>query len=221
MKQKRGHILTFSAPSHIPDVYNLAIIRFLTSAFCSSDHSHSFPITRYSNKHPTSTFNIHFIYNIPISTFNAPLIDQLSRYRPLLRIQQSKMHFHISFLIAALPLISGAPTNTQRRQIDTLLGLGTSSSPLASASDLSGLGSLLGGSTGTDTTSGLGSLESGLSSLGSLGSGTGTSSGLASLESEISSLMGGTGTLTGASASSSEDALSSLLSGLARKEKKV
>ncbi|KAF7896780.1 uncharacterized protein EAF01_009183 [Botrytis porri] len=129
------------------------------------------------------------------------------------------MHFHISLIIAVLPLISGAPTNTHKRQLDSLPGLGTSSSPLASASGLSGLGSLLGDSTGTDTTSGLGSLESGLSSLGSLGGGTSTSSGLASLESEITSLMGGTGTLTGASASSGADGLSSLLSGLARRRK--
>ncbi|KAF7877146.1 hypothetical protein EAF04_000831 [Stromatinia cepivora] len=118
------------------------------------------------------------------------------------------MHFHFSLIIAILPLISSAPTNMPKRQLDTLLGSGTS------ASDLSGLGSLLDGS-GTSTTSGLASLESRLSSLGSLGSGTSTSSGLASLESEISSLMGGAG------ASSGADRLSSLLGGLTRKEKKA
>ncbi|KAJ8058968.1 hypothetical protein OCU04_011952 [Sclerotinia nivalis] len=112
------------------------------------------------------------------------------------------MHLHIPLIIAILPLISGAPTNVPKRQLDTLLDSGTS------ASDLPGLGSLLDGS-GTSTSSGLGSLESGLSSLGSLGGGTSTSSGLASLQSEISSLLGGA------------DELSSFLSGLTRKEKKA
>lgn len=95
-----------------------------------------------------------------------------------------------------------------KRQLDGLLGSGTSTS------NLPDLGSLLDGS-GTSTSSGIGSLESGLSSLGSLAGGTSTSSGLASLQSEISSLIGGGG------ASSGADELSSLLGSLARKEKKA
>ncbi|CAD6446008.1 33105c25-fc7d-4095-9e53-96b2ddd1c23d-CDS [Sclerotinia trifoliorum] len=78
------------------------------------------------------------------------------------------MHFHTYLIVAILPLISSAPTNVPKRQLDALLGSGTS------ASSLPDLGSLLDGS------------------------GTSTSSGLASLQSEISSLIGGAGASSGA-----------------------
>lgn len=227
MKQKRGDILTFSIScnmhDNIPDVYiarNDPTFRNQHSLYIRRITHILFKSRSSSREHPSLALSSQASYLFSLAS-NITSINQPPHNKPPFKNRHTNMHFHTYFMLAMLPLISGAPTATHKRQLDTLLGAGTSSSPFSSTSDLSRLGSLLGDGTGTSTSSGLDSWESSLASLGSLGSATGTSSGLASLESEISSLTGGTGTLTGASASSSADGLNSLLSGLKAKEKKV